>query len=57
VKETDTCWDFARDCGYIPPDEHAKMTAQNHEVGKMLGAMIKSPEKFLLTPDPCRPPL
>ena len=49
--ETDTCWDFARECGYVSPEEHTKMTALNHEVGKMLGAMIKSPEKFLLTPD------
>jgi hypothetical protein len=29
------------------------MTALNHEIGKMLGAMIKSPDKFLLTPDSC----
>ena len=50
--ETDTCWDFARDCGYITTDEHVEMAALNHEVGKMLGAMINSPEKFLLTPDP-----
>jgi len=50
--ETDTCWDFARDCGYISPGEHAKMTEQNHEVGKMLGAMIKRPEKFLLSLTP-----
>lgn len=49
--ETDTCLDFARDCGYITIQEHAEMTALNHEIGKMLGAMIKSPEKFLLTPD------
>jgi len=27
------------------------MAALNHEVGKMLGAMSKSPGKFLLTPD------
>jgi four helix bundle protein len=51
--ETDTCWDFARDCGYISPQEHGEMTALNHEIGKMLGAMIKSPDKFLLTPDSC----
>ena len=47
--ETDTCWDFALDCGYASVQEHAEMTALNHEVGKMLGAMIKKPEKFLLT--------
>lgn len=49
--ETDTCWDFARDCGYISSAKHARMTALNHEVGKMPGAMIKRPEGFLLTPD------
>ena len=27
-------------------------TTLNHEVGKMLGAMIKCPDKFFLTPDP-----
>jgi four helix bundle protein len=51
--ETDTCWDFARDCGYISPQEHAEMTALNHEIGKMLGSIVKSPGKFLLTPDSC----
>jgi len=47
--ETDTCWDFARDCGYISIEEHASAVELNHEVGKMLGAMIKSPGKFLMT--------
>jgi len=28
-----------------------ELTSLNHEIGKMLGAMIMSPEKFLLTPD------
>ena len=49
--ETDTCWDFARNCGYISSEDHVRMAALNHEVGKMLGAMSKSPGKFLLTPD------
>ena len=51
--ETETSLDFARDCGYITLEKHAEMTALNHEVGKMLGAMIKDPDKFLLTPDSC----
>jgi four helix bundle protein len=50
--ETDTCWDFARDCDYITFDKHSSMVALNHEVGKMLGSMLKSPGKFLLAPDP-----
>jgi len=49
--ETDTCWDSARDCGYISSQEHATMTALNHEIGRMLGSMIKRPGKFPLTPD------
>ena len=50
--ETDTSLDFARDCGYITTEKHTELTALNHEVGKMLGAMIKAPEKFLLKPAP-----
>ena len=49
--ETDTCWDFARDCGYIQEEEHSGLTELNHEVGKMIGTMLKSPKKFLLIPD------
>ena len=45
--ETDTSLDVARDCGYITSAEHAEMTAQCAEIGRMLGAMIQSPEKFL----------
>lgn len=54
--ETETSLDFARDCGYITLEKHAEMAALNHEVGKMLGAMIKDPEKFLLAPDSCSLP-
>jgi four helix bundle protein len=45
--ETDTSLDFAHDCGYITDNEHAEMTAECAEIGRMLGAMIQSPEKFL----------
>ena len=44
--ETDTSLDFAHDCGYITDDEHEEMTAECIEIGKMLGAMIQSPDKF-----------
>ena len=47
--ETDTSLDFARDCGYITAEEHTQLTALNHEMGSMLGSMIKSPDKFLLS--------
>jgi four helix bundle protein len=44
--ETATSLDFARDCGYIAVEEHADLVARNAEVGRMLGAMIKNPEKY-----------
>jgi len=47
--ETDTSLDFARDCGYISAEEHAELVTLNHEIGSMLGSMIKSPDKFLLS--------
>ena len=50
--ETDSSLDFARDCGYVTPDEHKKFVELNREVGKMLGAMIKNPAPFLLSPVP-----
>ena len=46
--ETDTSLNFAHDCGYVSAGEHKKPTALNHEIGSMLGSMIKSPDKFLL---------
>ena len=45
--ETDTSLDIARDCGYITNAEYAEMTAECAQIGRMLGAMIQSPEKFL----------
>jgi four helix bundle protein len=47
--ETDTSLDFAHDGGYIPAEEHTQLTALNHEIGSMLGSVIKSPDKFLLS--------
>ena len=44
--ETDTSLDYAHDCGYITESEHAEMTAEAAEIGRMLGSMIRSPEKF-----------
>ena len=45
--ETDTSLDYAHDCGYITDAEHEEMTAECAEIGRMLGSMIKSPDKFL----------
>jgi len=47
--ETDSSLDFARDCGYLSTQEHAELTGLATEVGKMLGAMINNPDRFLLT--------
>src|SRR5213080_2781876 len=46
--ETDSCLDFARDCGYMSGEVHAELTGQCCDVRRMLGAMIKKPEPFLL---------
>jgi four helix bundle protein len=45
--ETDSSIDFAYDCGYIDKDERLKLAKLTTEIGKMLGAMIQRPEKFL----------
>ena len=45
--ETDTSLDFARDCGYISPEEHRNLTARCAEVGRMLDSMIHHPTPFL----------
>lgn len=47
--ETDTSLDFALNCSYISNQEHKELTAVCAEVGKMLGAMIRSPAKFLIS--------
>ncbi|MHC1765403.1 MAG: four helix bundle protein [Verrucomicrobiia bacterium] len=47
--ETDTSLDFAKDCNYLDAEEHSRLTSMNHEVGRMLGAMIKSPGPFLIS--------
>ena len=50
--ETDSSLDFAFDCNYIKPGEHEAARGMINEIGKMLGGMIQSPEKFFLTSDP-----
>ena len=46
--ETDTWLDFARDCKYISIEDHDRLTTESKEVGAMIGAMIKKPERFLI---------
>lgn len=45
--ETDTCLDFAYDCGYIKEETHKRLTSMAREVGKMLGSMINNPGGFI----------
>jgi len=47
--ETDSSLDFAVDCKYITSEEHADLVCRCHEVGRMLGSMMKNPESFLIT--------
>jgi len=48
--ETDTSLDFAYDCGYITSEQHQHLTSLCSEVGRMLGAMLRNPAPFLLSP-------
>jgi len=45
--ETESSLDFAKDCGYIDEDTHARLVGLTVEIGKMLGAMIQRPDSFL----------
>ena len=46
--ETDSAIDFAKDCNYISVEKHKELTDLNREIGRMLGSMINSPQKFML---------
>lgn len=50
--ETETSLDFAKDCGYIDVQQHRRLTHRNQEVGRILGSMIKNPEKFTIASKP-----
>ena len=45
--ETDSSLDFAKQCGYISPEQHHALTGKCAEIGRMLGGMIKKSESFL----------
>jgi len=44
--ETQVWVDFAHDCGYLSQEQHDELIAGYEEVGKMVGGMMASPEKF-----------
>lgn len=45
--ETQVWLDFAFDCGYISADVRENLTGKYQEVGRMLGGMMATPEKFV----------
>ena len=47
--ETDTWLDFAKECGYLSLDTHARLVEACHNVGRMLGSMLKNPAPFILS--------
>ncbi len=48
ANETDSAIDFAKDCGYIPHDQHETLVAKCTEVRRMVGGMINKPEAFIV---------
>jgi four helix bundle protein len=44
--ETDSSLDFAKQCGYISPEQHHALTEKCAAIGRMLGGMIKKSESF-----------
>ena len=44
--ETQVWIDFAHDCGYLSQKQYDEMIAGYEDVGRMLGSMMASPEKF-----------
>jgi four helix bundle protein len=44
--ETQVWLDFAYDCGYLPQERYVMLTKGYEEVGRLLGSMMASPDKF-----------
>lgn len=40
--------DFAKDFGYLPSDTHQTLVSKYEELGRMLGGILRSPEKFVI---------
>ena len=38
--------DFSLSCGYLDTKDHAELSGEYDQIGKMLGSMISAPEKF-----------
>jgi four helix bundle protein len=48
--ETESSFDFARDCGYSTLQHHQELASLSRKVGKMLGRVISKPQPFLIEP-------
>jgi len=48
INETDSSLDFAKDCGIITSEDHARLVALCSEVRRILGAMLTNPSPFLI---------
>jgi len=44
--ETQVWLDFAYDCNYLSEERHDELMSSYEDIGKMLGSMITTPEKF-----------
>ncbi len=53
--ETDSSLDFARDCAYVSPEQHQKLSFDCEEIGRMLGTMMRKFESFLINESDARP--
>src|SRR5690348_16568260 len=48
--ESDSCADFALDCGYISRADHQWLTALSDEIGRLLGSIMLNPQKSAIGP-------
>ena len=46
ASETTVWIDFSKDCRYISVEKQNRLNSRYGEVGRMLGSMIRNPEKF-----------
>lgn len=53
--ETMVHLDFAKDCGYLHEEKYKLITEEYLQIGKMLGSMMSSPEKFSVNKLPTAP--
>ncbi len=44
--ETQVWLDFAHDCGYLSPEDQHRLVYGYEELGRMIGTMMASPERF-----------